>query len=138
MEEDKTGAGSSSRVLQPHSAANPSIVSPPQAQPPAPAPTKKPAKETPAAGKRQLFTVELRRSETTIVSWKKLLRESGSANGETSALIADNPVPDTRPVGGVGFSRQIMLFICDLLFFCCYLELQFGCVLYICVAEDGR
>ncbi|XP_020674698.1 ubinuclein-1 [Dendrobium catenatum] len=101
MEEDKTGAGSSSRVLQPHSAANPSIVSPPQAQPPTPAPTKKPAKEAPAAGKRQLFTVELRRGETTIVSWKKLLRESGSANGETSALIADNPVPDTRPVGGV-------------------------------------
>ncbi|KAJ1286526.1 hypothetical protein BS78_03G359100 [Paspalum vaginatum] len=50
--------------------------------PPALAPQQPPATaaavpEAAAACRRQLFTVELRPGETTIVSWKKLLREAG-------------------------------------------------------------
>ncbi|XP_020584964.1 ubinuclein-1-like [Phalaenopsis equestris] len=81
MEEDKGGIESTSRA-------------------PAPVPDKKHVKEAPVLGKRQMFTVELRRGETTIVSWKKLFRESASGNGEASAQIANNQVPDARPVGG--------------------------------------
>ena len=36
-------------------------------------------------GDRQMFTVELRPGETTIVSWKKLLKDANKHNGSTSA-----------------------------------------------------
>ncbi|XP_059631742.1 ubinuclein-1-like [Cornus florida] len=38
-----------------------------------------------AAGGRKRFTVELRPDETTIVSWRKLLKDASKANGSTSA-----------------------------------------------------
>ncbi|KAK7410628.1 hypothetical protein VNO78_01569 [Psophocarpus tetragonolobus] len=41
-------------------------------------------------GDRQMFTVELRPGETTIVSWKKLLKDTNKPNGSTSA---PQPVP---------------------------------------------
>ena len=50
----------------------PPVLAPPQ--PPATAPT---LPEPAAACRRQLFTVDLRPGETTIVSWKKLLKETG-------------------------------------------------------------
>ncbi|KAG0453578.1 hypothetical protein HPP92_024882 [Vanilla planifolia] len=82
MEGDKGGSGSSCRVSDSFSLDHP-VASPPQPQQPAiPAPAPKPAKETPATGQRQLFTVELRPGETTIVSWKKLISEFGSGNGK--------------------------------------------------------
>ena len=37
------------------------------------------------AGERQRFTVELRPGETTIVSWKRLIRDAQKASGSTSA-----------------------------------------------------
>lgn len=36
-------------------------------------------------GDRQMFTVELRPGETTIVSWKKLMKDSNKVNGSTLA-----------------------------------------------------
>lgn len=36
-------------------------------------------------GDRQIFTVELRPGETTIVSWKKLLKDANKINGSTVA-----------------------------------------------------
>ncbi|XP_028781537.1 ubinuclein-2 isoform X2 [Neltuma alba] len=36
-------------------------------------------------GDRQIFTVELRPGETTIVSWKKLMKDANKVNGSTSA-----------------------------------------------------
>ena len=53
-------------------AAAPAVTS----APPALAPPQPPATAA-AACRRQLFTVELRPGETTIVSWKKLLKEAG-------------------------------------------------------------
>ncbi|KAA8546449.1 hypothetical protein F0562_002812 [Nyssa sinensis] len=38
-----------------------------------------------AMGGRQRFTVELRPGETTIVSWKKLMKDASKVNGSTSA-----------------------------------------------------
>lgn len=47
-------------------------------------------------GDRQLFHVELRPGETTIVSWKKLLKDAYKANdGSTSA--APEQVPKANP-----------------------------------------
>jgi len=60
-------------------AAAPAVTSAPPAlappQPPATAAAAVP--EAAAACRRQLFTVELQPGETTIVSWKKLLKEAG-------------------------------------------------------------
>lgn len=36
-------------------------------------------------GDRQIFTVELRPGETTIVSWKKLIKDANKVNGPTTA-----------------------------------------------------
>ncbi|RDY00223.1 hypothetical protein CR513_16628, partial [Mucuna pruriens] len=47
-------------------------------------------------GDRQMFTVELRPGETTIVSWKKLMKDANKPNGSTSAPqhVAIAPVRD--------------------------------------------
>lgn len=43
------------------------------------------------AGDRQMFTVELRPGETTIVSWKKLLKDANKVNGSASTSAPDPP-----------------------------------------------
>jgi hypothetical protein len=48
------------------------------------------------AGDRQMFTVELRPGETTIVSWKKLLKDANKVNGSASTSAPDPPA-DARP-----------------------------------------
>lgn len=59
-------------------AAAPAVTSaPPALAPPQPPATAAAVPEAAAACRRQLFTVELRPGETTIVSWKKLLKEAG-------------------------------------------------------------
>ena len=45
-------------------------------------------------GERQRFTVELRPGETTIVSWKKLVKDAKKLNGHTSA---PEPTPIAHP-----------------------------------------
>ncbi|KAH9618716.1 hypothetical protein KSS87_002650 [Heliosperma pusillum] len=46
-------------------------------------------------GDRMRFTVEIRPEETTIVSWKKLMKDAGKAeSGETSAIAAVDVAPD--------------------------------------------
>lgn len=37
------------------------------------------------AGDRQMFTVELRPGETTIVSWKKLIKDANKVNGPSTS-----------------------------------------------------
>nr|TKW18092.1 hypothetical protein SEVIR_5G410200v2 [Setaria viridis] len=72
----------------------PAAAPAPAAAPPALAPQQPPATaaavpEAAAACRRQLFTVELRPGETTIVSWKKLLREAG--NAAAAPVVAAEP-----------------------------------------------
>ncbi|KAF3974025.1 hypothetical protein CMV_002602 [Castanea mollissima] len=43
------------------------------------------------AGDRQMFTVELRPGETTIVSWKKLLKDANKVNGSASTSAPEPP-----------------------------------------------
>ncbi|KAG2663305.1 hypothetical protein I3760_16G022500 [Carya illinoinensis] len=43
------------------------------------------------AGDRQVFTVELRPGETTIVSWKKLLKDANKVNGSTASSVPEPP-----------------------------------------------
>ncbi|KAG1328099.1 hypothetical protein COCNU_01G020330 [Cocos nucifera] len=81
MDEDKGGtatvAARASSSSSPVPSAPPPPVSsfsnPPKEAPPPPPPE--------ATGQRQRFTVELRSGETTIVSWKRLLRETGKGGG---------------------------------------------------------
>ncbi|WVZ67925.1 hypothetical protein U9M48_016939 [Paspalum notatum var. saurae] len=74
--------------------------------PPALAPQQPPATaaavpEAAASGRRQLFTVELRPGETTLVSWKKLLREAGQAPA-APAVTAEPAFPaQAGPSGAV-------------------------------------
>lgn len=104
---EKDAAGSLSRASPAVSSSVPPVSSIPQ---PAPSPTlaavpvPKPMKEAPDVGERaerQMFTVDLRSGETTIVSWKKLLRESGLGNGEAFGSIENKPVSEAGPVAGV-------------------------------------
>lgn len=44
------------------------------------------------SGDRQMFTVELRPGETTIVSWKKLVKDANKANG-----LSTVPEPPANP-----------------------------------------
>lgn len=44
------------------------------------------------SGDRQMFTVELRPGETTIVSWKKLMRDANKVNGSSSTPAPEPPV----------------------------------------------
>lgn len=48
-----------------------------------------------AVGDRQRFTVELRPAETTIVSWRKLVKDANKLNG--SALVPELPPPPPLP-----------------------------------------
>lgn len=48
-----------------------------------------------AAADRKLLKVELRRGETTYVSWKKLMKEASKAHG--SSVSASDPVPNANP-----------------------------------------
>ncbi|KAM5564348.1 ubinuclein-1-like [Rosa sericea] len=50
------------------------------------------------AGDRQMFTVELRPGETTIVSWKKLVRDTNKVNGlPPPTATAPDPPPNAHP-----------------------------------------
>ncbi|XP_008783317.3 LOW QUALITY PROTEIN: ubinuclein-1 [Phoenix dactylifera] len=77
MDEDKGGTA----IVAARASSSSSTV--PSAPPPAVSSSSNPPKEAPPppppvpATERQRFSVELRPGETTIVSWKKLLRESG-------------------------------------------------------------
>ncbi|CAI8598334.1 unnamed protein product [Vicia faba] len=52
---------------------------------------KKPSSSFVRIGDRQLFTVELRPGETTIVSWKKLLKDAAKSNGSASTSQLSRP-----------------------------------------------
>ncbi|VAH07604.1 ubinuclein-1-like isoform X2 [Triticum dicoccoides] len=65
---------------------------------PAPAPPQ-PAAAAPPAG-RQLFSVELRPGETTIVSWKKLLKDAGPGAAPPPSLPAAAVQPVVAPLAG--------------------------------------
>lgn len=70
-------------------------------------------------GDRQIFTVELRPGETTIVSWKKLLKDANKVNnGSTSApeLPANaHPALESR-IAPVRFSHLSISFSVDAYF----------------------
>lgn len=84
MEEDKGGSGGSARV-----SAALSPVAPPA---PPPSSSAKDPKESIASAKRQMFSVELKPGETTIVSWKKLLKEAGKGSGTRPDSARADPV----------------------------------------------
>lgn len=79
-----------------------------------------------------MFSVELRPGETTIVSWKKLLREAGLGAAlppPLPAAAAVQPVvgPLAGPSDAVGFRALVLSFA-----LCCLL-----CTLPICVQFVG-
>lgn len=47
-------------------------------------------------GDRQLFTVDLRPGETTIVSWKKLVKDANKLKGPS--VQPENPDPAPNPI----------------------------------------
>ncbi|KAL6296749.1 hypothetical protein ACE6H2_004891 [Prunus campanulata] len=49
------------------------------------------------AGDRQMFTVELRPGETTIVSWKKLLKDTNKVNGPSTSSAPEPPPANAHP-----------------------------------------
>lgn len=48
-------------------------------------------------GDRQMFTVELRPGETTIVSWKKLMKDTNKVNNKGPASAPEH-LPNGNPV----------------------------------------
>ena len=72
-------AAAAARVPAATAAAPAAAAAPPALAPQQPSATAAAVPEAAAACRRQLFTVELRPGETTIVSWKKLLKEAGQA-----------------------------------------------------------
>ncbi|XP_028548343.1 ubinuclein-1 isoform X2 [Dendrobium catenatum] len=92
MEGDSDAAGRLSRISPPLSSVSPPITSLPQPQP----------NSAPTAKQRRMFTVDLRPGETTVVSWKKLIKESGSGNGEDLATMESKPALEAGPVAGPG------------------------------------
>ncbi|KAF3447040.1 hypothetical protein FNV43_RR12220 [Rhamnella rubrinervis] len=48
-------------------------------------------------GDRQMFTVELRPGETTIVSWKKLMKDANKVNGPSTSTSAPEPPVSAHP-----------------------------------------
>ncbi|PKU61951.1 hypothetical protein MA16_Dca028161 [Dendrobium catenatum] len=100
MEGDSDAAGRLSRISPPLSSVSPPITSLPQPQP----------NSAPTAKQRRMFTVDLRPGETTVVSWKKLIKESGSGNGEDLATMESKPALEAGPVAGVGLSHRILSF----------------------------
>ncbi|PAN27220.1 hypothetical protein PAHAL_5G067300 [Panicum hallii] len=83
-------AAAAARV--PAAAAPAAAAAPPALAPQQPPATAAAVPEAAAACRRQLFTVELRPGETTIVSWKKLLREAGQA-APAPAVAAEPAFP---------------------------------------------
>uniref|UniRef100_A0A1D1XVD4 Ubinuclein-1 n=1 Tax=Anthurium amnicola TaxID=1678845 RepID=A0A1D1XVD4_9ARAE len=90
MEEEKGGATSSAR---------PSSSFPPPGTPPVASSSAHVPKEAvagPLTTQRQRFSVELRPGETTIVSWRKLVREYNKGHGEPPAPSGANPALASR------------------------------------------
>ncbi|KAF4347872.1 hypothetical protein G4B88_009953 [Cannabis sativa] len=55
--------------------------------------------EDKCGGDRQMFTMELRPGETTIVSWKKLIKDANKVNGSSSTTVAPEAAqPDGEEV----------------------------------------
>ncbi|KAB2629209.1 ubinuclein-1-like [Pyrus ussuriensis x Pyrus communis] len=69
MEEEKDGGGESSR----------------------------PSSKFVKAGDRQMFTVDLRPGETTIVSWRKLMKDTNKVNGGPSTSAPEPPPVNAHP-----------------------------------------
>lgn len=69
MEEEKGGGGESSR----------------------------PSSKFVKAGDRQMFTVDLRPGETTIVSWRKLMKDTNKVNGGPSTSAPEPPPVNAHP-----------------------------------------
>ncbi|MQL70544.1 hypothetical protein Taro_002865 [Colocasia esculenta] len=90
MEEEKAAVPSSARG----SSSFPPSGPPPVASSSAHAPAE--AAASASAGHRQRFSVELRPGETTIVSWKRLVRDANRANAETPAPSGAHPVLESR------------------------------------------
>ncbi|CAL4972807.1 unnamed protein product [Urochloa decumbens] len=80
-----SSAAAAARVPASSSAASATAAAPPATAAAAP-------EDAAAACRRQLFTVELRSGETTIVSWKKLLKEAGNA-AAAPAVLAEPAFP---------------------------------------------
>ncbi|CAO1942528.1 unnamed protein product [Urochloa humidicola] len=85
-------AAAAARVPAPSSAAPASAAAPPALVPQQPPGTADAVHEAAAACRRQLFTVELRPGETTIVSWKKLLKEAGNV-AVAPVVVAEPALP---------------------------------------------
>ncbi|XP_062099545.1 ubinuclein-1 isoform X2 [Humulus lupulus] len=49
------------------------------------------------SGDRQMFTMELRPGETTIVSWKKLMKDANKVNGSSSTSAPELPPVNAHP-----------------------------------------
>ncbi|KAM1134578.1 hypothetical protein ACFX19_044387 [Malus domestica] len=49
------------------------------------------------AGDRQMFTVDLRPGETTIVSWRKLMKDTNKVNGGPSTSAPEPPPVNAHP-----------------------------------------
>lgn len=97
-------AAAAARV--PATAAAPAAaVAPPALAPQQPPVTAAAVPEAAAACRRQLFTVELRPGETTIVSWKKLLREAGHA-AAAPAVAAEPAFPAHAGPSGAGHPTE--------------------------------
>uniref|UniRef100_A0A1D1YC36 Ubinuclein-1 n=3 Tax=Anthurium amnicola TaxID=1678845 RepID=A0A1D1YC36_9ARAE len=91
MEEEKGTASSSARGTSSLTPSGP----PPVASPSSSHAATEAAAEA-STSQRQRFAVELRLGETTIVSWKRLVRESNKVNGEPSAPSGPPPVLESR------------------------------------------
>lgn len=93
-------AAAAARV--PAAAAAPAVTSaPPALAPPQPPATAAAVPEAAAACRRQLFTVELRPGETTIVSWKKLLKEAGHTAAAPPVKVEPAFAAHAGPSGAV-------------------------------------
>ncbi|CAA7404520.1 unnamed protein product [Spirodela intermedia] len=84
MDEEKGGGSISGRV----SSSFPSSAAPPIASSSSHAPA--------STSHRRRFTVELRYGQTTIVSWKRLVRETNKSNGEPAAPSGAHPALESR------------------------------------------
>lgn len=74
-------------------------------------------------GDRQMFTVELRPGETTIVSWKKLMKDSNKVNGSALApehLTNARPALESR-IAPVRLSNSTII-LCASFYVLCLIE----------------
>jgi hypothetical protein len=112
-------AAAAARV--PAAAAPAAAAAPPALAPQQPPATAAAVPEAAAACRRQLFTVELRPGETTIVSWKKLLREAGQA-APAPAVAAEPAFPaHAGPSGAVSSTVAVVACWLGYLPCCCSL-----------------